>query len=121
MSDLIKIPILLAILVLSGFALWHAIKGSIAKRPVRKRAVIVYAIWLATMLVCMVLIHPVMLLLSLFILGRLFLLNELTLGLWGGVMPQGVYEDINDMGINTLFTGVLVYIDYAIVYGFYYG
>jgi len=119
MNDLIKIPILLAILVLSGFALWHAIKGSIAKRPVRKRAVIVYAIWLAAMLVCMVLIHPVMLLLPLFILGPLFLLSELMLGLLDGVMMKGVYEDINDMGINALFTSLFIYIDYAIAYFFY--
>ncbi len=123
MNPILKFLLLLAILCLSGYGLWHAIKGSIAKRPVKKRATLVYAIWLLSMVAGMIVVHPAMLLLPLLILGPLYLLKDL-LPSWP-FRPRNegtlrlVFEDIHDMGINALFTGVFVFVVYFVAYAFY--
>ncbi len=124
MNPIIKFLILIAILCLSAYGLWHAIKGSIAKRPVKKRATLVYAIWLLSMVAGMILVHPAMMLLPLIILfGPLYLLNDI-LSRWpfrrrNGGTAAAVFEDIHDMGINALFTGVFLFIVYFVAYVFY--
>ncbi len=123
MNPIVKFLILIAILCLSAYGLWHAIKGSIAKRPVKKRAALVYAIWLLSLVAGMILVHPAMMLLPLFILGPLYLLNDLLprwpFGQRNGGTAAAVFEDIYDMGINALFTGVFLFIVYFFAYVFY--
>ncbi len=123
MNPIVKFLLLIAILCLSAYGLWHAIKGSIAKRPVKKRATVVYAIWLLSMVAGMILVHPAMMLLPLLTLGPLNLLNDL-LPRWpfrrrNGGTAAAVFEDIHDMGINALFTGVFLFIVYFVAYLFY--
>ncbi len=124
MNPIVKLPILTAIIGLAVYGLWVAIKGSIAKRPDKKQATMVYAMWLVLMVVGMVTIHPAMLLLPLAVLAPGYFAGGLFSGLIAEPRPGegGVrlfLEDIYDMGINALFTGVFLSIVYFVAYAFY--
>lgn len=63
MSTFVKLSILIAFICLLVYGLWHAVRGSIAKRPDREQATLVYVAWLVRMFMGVVAINPAMVLL----------------------------------------------------------
>ena len=120
MDTSIKVIILVFVFIGSSIALWYAVKGSINKRPNQRIAIYFYLVWSVLIIAGMIFIHPILVLLPLFIIAPIFLLDMalslITLSFWKGIKLSGIYQDINDMGIAALFTGVFIFIIYFVAY-----